>query len=50
MHVLDRVRNDATKRQILEATRIAKIPGARRMNSRGEWNLNRVPRISIERE
>ena len=50
MHVLDRVRNDATKRQILEATRIAKIPEGRRMNSRGEWNLNRVPRISIERD
>ena len=50
MRVIDRVRNDPTRRQILEATRIRKIPNDSRMNSRGEWNSNRVPRISIERD
>ena len=50
MKIVDRVRNDPTKRQILEATRIRKVPAENAMNSKGEWNSNRVPRISIERD
>ena len=50
MKITDRVRNDPTRRQILEATRIMKVPNNKRMNSRGEWNSNRIPRISIERD
>ena len=50
MKVQDRVRNDATKRQILEAVRIERTEQESRMNSRGEWGANRVPRIEIIRE
>ena len=50
MVIVDRVRNDAMKRQILEATRIQAVPEERQMNSRGEWNMNRVPRITINTE
>ena len=50
MKVQDRVRNDATKRQILEAVRIERTEQGRRMNSRGEWGANRVPRIEVVRE
>ena len=44
------MRNDATKRQILEAVRIERTEQKSRMNSRGEWGANRVPRIEITRE
>ena len=47
MCVLDRVRGDATKRQILEAVRLQNAPAETSMNSRGEWNTARVPRIQI---
>ena len=50
MNVRDRSRNDATKRQILEAVRIGRTEQENRMNSRGEWGSNRVPRIEIARE
>ena len=50
MKVQGRVRNDATKRQILEAVRIERTEQESRMNSRGEWGANRVPRIEITRE
>ena len=50
MRVKDRSRNDATKRQILEAVRIERTEQENRMNSRGEWGTNRVPRIEIARE
>ena len=43
-------RNDATKRQILEAVRIRRTEEGQRMNSRGEWGSNRIPRIEITRE
>ena len=45
--VKDRVRNNATKRQILEAVRIERTEKGDRMNSRGEWGANRGPRIEI---
>ena len=48
MQILDRVRNDSTKRQILEAVRLQKAPNETSMNSRGEWHTARIPRIQIE--
>ena len=50
MSVQDRVRGDPTKRQILEAVRISKTKEEDRMNSRGEWNSNRITRINVARE
>ena len=50
MRVKDRARNDATKRQILEAVRIRRTDQEDRMNSRGEWGSNRVPRVEIVRD
>ena len=50
MVIVDRVRNDPMKRQILEAIRIQEVPQERQMNSRAEWNMNRIPRITIETE
>ena len=47
MNVIDRVRNDSTKRQILEAVRLQNAPERTSMNSRGEWNTARVPRVQI---
>ena len=48
MKVKDQVRNDATKRQILEAVRIERTEEGERMNSRGEWGSNRIPRIEVK--
>ena len=50
MRVKDRARNYATKQQILEAVRIERTEQRNRMNSRGEWGVNRVPGIEITRE
>ena len=50
MQVQDRVRNDATKRQIMEAVRIGRLRDEQQMNSRGEWRSNRIPRIEIARD
>ena len=49
MTVLDRVRGDAMKRQILESIRISKIPSQRNMNRKDEWKSARVPRVLITR-
>ena len=50
MIIVDKVRNDATKRQILEAVRMQKIPEARQMNSKSEWRTTKIPRIQINTE
>ena len=50
MKVKDKSRNDATKRQILEAVRIRRTEQTNRMNSSGEWCSNRVPRVEIVRD
>ena len=50
MVIVDRVRNDATKRQILEAVRIQRAGPEQILNSRGEWNSNRVPRLTVATE
>ena len=47
MTVQDRVRGDPTKRQILEAVRMSKTKEEDRMNSRAEWNSNRITRINV---
>ena len=49
MVLTDRSRNDATKRQILEAVRIQRANAEHIMNGRSEWNSNRVPRLTVER-
>ena len=46
---VDRARNDATKRQILEAVRIQRESPDQILNRRGEWNSNRVPRVNAGR-
>ena len=47
MKVKDYVRDDPTKRQILDAVRIKDCPADRRMNDRSEWNFVLMPRITI---
>ena len=47
MSIVDRCRNDPTKRQILESVRMQRIPEEIQMNSRSEWNTTRIPRIRI---
>ena len=49
MVVVDRARNDATKRQLLEAVRIQRSGPEAILNGRGEWNPSRVPRLTVER-
>ena len=49
MVITDRSRNDATKRQILEAVRIQRANTELLINGRSEWNSNRVPRLTTER-
>ena len=47
MTIVDKCRNDPTKRQILESIRMHKVPIEQVMNSQSEWNSNKLPRISI---
>ena len=47
MTIVDKCRNDPTKRQILESIRMHKVPVEQVMNSRSEWNSTKLPRISI---
>ena len=47
MVIEDRSRNDQTKRQILEAVRIQKVPKDLLMNGKSEWNSARIPRAMI---
>ena len=48
MTIVDKVRNDPTKRQILESIRMQKVPESHQMNSKSEWNTTRIPRIRID--
>ena len=48
MEVTDRVRNDQSKRQLLEAIRIQRADPEKLINSRSEWNSTRVPRLTID--
>ena len=47
MRVVDRCRNDPTKRQILEAIRIRRNDPAKSMNERNEWNKTLLPQIHV---
>ena len=50
MKVVDRCRNDPTKRQILEAIRIQQVPKELVMNGKSEWNSMRIPHIRVTGE
>ena len=50
MEIVDRVRNDPTKRQILEAVRMQRVPDNLQMNSKSEWNTTKIPRIQINND
>ena len=47
MKIEDKCRNDPTKRQILEAIRIQKLPRELIINGRSEWNSAKIPRMQI---
>ena len=47
MKILTQCRNDATKRQIIEAIWIRNTDPKTTMNERSEWNSVRIPRIEI---
>ena len=47
MTILDKVRGDSMKRQILESIRISRIPEEKSLNRKDEWNAARVPKASI---
>ena len=47
MRVVDQVKNDATKRLILEAVRINEIPEERRINDREERIVGKIPAVAI---
>ena len=50
MKVVDRCQNDPTKRQILEAIRIQRVPKELVMNGKNEWNTTRIPHIRVTEE
>ena len=45
--VMDYIRNDPTLRQVTEAIRINETPEERRINDQTEWNVGRLPRLSV---
>ena len=47
MEILDYVKNDPTKRQILEAVRINSIEQNKRINDKKEWVVGRIPTMRI---
>ena len=47
MRVVDYVRGDPTKRQILEAIRINEIPEDKRINNRTEWCVGKLPNVEV---
>ena len=47
MKVIDYVRGDPTKRQILEAVRINGVPEGKRINDKKEWVVGRIPTIAV---
>ena len=49
MTIVDKVRGDAMKRQILESIRISRVPDERNLNRKDEWNSARIPRVRIAR-
>lgn len=49
MEVVDYIRNDPTLRQVTEAIRINETPVEKRINDATEWNVGRLPRVTITR-
>ena len=47
MSITGSFRNDAMLRQITEAVQIENTPTGTLMNDRAEWNMTRVPRVTI---
>ena len=47
MSITGSYRNDAMLRQITEAVQIENTPTGTLMNDRAEWNMTRVPRVTI---
>ena len=47
MEVMDYIRGDPTLQQVMEAIRINETPEDRRMNDQTEWNVGKLPRLSI---
>ena len=47
MQVVDQVKNDATKRLILEAVRINEVPEERRINDKEEWIIGKIPCVRV---
>ena len=47
MRVVDQVRNDATKRLILEAVRINEVEESRRINDKEEWIIGKIPTMKV---
>ena len=47
MKVMDYVRGDPTKRQIMEAVRINDIPESARINDRKEWVVGKIPTVIV---
>ena len=50
MKVIDQVKNDATKRLILEAVRINEIPESRRINDKEEWVIGKIPKVVVSNQ
>ena len=47
MKILDYVRGDSTKRQILEAVRINLVSEKKRINDRKEWVIGKIPTMTV---
>jgi hypothetical protein len=47
MKVVDYVRGDPTKRQILEATRINQVLEEKRINDKKEWIVGKIPTVAV---
>ena len=47
MRVKDQVKNDATKRLILEAVRINEVEEDHRINDKEEWIIGKIPAVTV---
>ena len=47
MKIMDYVRGDPTKRQIMEAVRINSIPESSRINDKKEWIVGKIPTVTV---
>ena len=47
MKIMDYVRGDPTKRQIMEAVRINNVPESARINDKKEWIVGKIPTVTV---